>query len=113
MNDLARALLESPLERARIEAIADAVAERLAQRPPLELELIDIPKLAKETGLDEKYLKEQCRRYELGDPDGLRCTRKSPGVKNSTLLVGRDWFRQWRERQADLNQTEAFHPVKG
>jgi hypothetical protein len=88
-----------------VQHLASAIAAELRDElRPGSLVLLEIPQLAEETGLSPDYLKEQCRRFERGNPDGLRCTRKEPGKRNSTLLVGRDWFSAWRESMAERNR---------
>jgi hypothetical protein len=86
-----------------LEALGAAIARHL-QSPP-DMEMLTLKKLSAESGMSVDVLRAGCLAYEAGNPDGLRCTRATEKARSTgaPVLVSRDWFLAWRERQADLN----------
>jgi hypothetical protein len=104
------------MDRAQLHELLDALLDKLetpvVQQESREVKLYQLQELAELTQRPVSSLREACRLYEDGKPGGLKCMRETPGKKHSTILVGLDWFAEWRDRQASLNTREVQPAIK-
>ena len=83
-----------------IDQLGAAIARHMAA--PLEMEVLTLQQLSRETNLSYDALRNAALAYEAGNLDGLPCMRATEG-KSAPIQVKRSWFAAWSERQAACN----------
>jgi hypothetical protein len=86
-----------------VDQLGAAIARHLSA--PVEMELLTLQQLSRETGLSYDALRNAALSYEAGNRDGLECMRATEG-KSAPIQVKRSWFAAWSERQAARNCKE-------
>lgn len=86
------------------DALLELLAVKLAAKLPAaasgDLRMYSVAELADASGLSSDFIRAECKRFETTG-HGLRCARTTPGQRNSSLLIARDWYLAWREDLAD------------